>query len=211
MRRILYCLVFAAGLSLLVAGGALGATQMGVYGATDLMWTPTPHTLNPGTVSLAADFLQGGDNYFNADLGLAENLEVGLTVEAFQGETTLSGRGKYQILKENGNNPSLAIGVEDISSGAISPYLVVGKTFPAAGVQGYLGFGGNDFNGLFGGLSKNFTFSKGSGIRRMQLFVEADSWEVNVGTRFDLSSQVQLNFGLVNMKDWILGARFTIK
>lgn len=214
MKRILYCFMLAAGFSLLVGTAVFaGTTGTGVFGATDLMVTPTPQTLSPGTLSLSASFREGGVSYFNADLGLAEDLEVGLTAAAFPAETNLSLRGKYRILRENGDNPGLAVGVEDISSGDISPYLVLQKTFSQAGIQGYLGFGGGDFNGLFGGVCKNFTFAKqkGNAMKNMELYVEADSRRVNAGARLGIGSRVQLNFGVLDMRDWMLGVRFAIK
>lgn len=207
MQRILLGLTLVIGLSLMMASVSLGA---GVFGATDLMVTPTPQALNPGAFGFAADFREGGYSYLNADLGLAQDFEVGAAAAIYPWETDLSLRGKYRILRENGDTPSLAVGIEDVSNGDISPYVVLGKTFSEAGIQGYIGAGGGHFNGLFGGLSKNFHL-KQSSLKKLQLFLEADSRGLNVGTRLGIGSQIDINFGLLNMEDWMLGVTAALK
>ncbi|TCL64736.1 exopolysaccharide biosynthesis protein YbjH [Hydrogenispora ethanolica] len=196
-------LLFPVVLLILLATGtaALGA---GLLGGTDLMVTPTADTLNSGDVSLGLNFAENDRTYGNLDFGVARDFELGVAVYDNPWDTDLTLRGKYRLLRETASQPALAIGIQDIGADEISPYLVISKTFDG-GFRGYLGAGGGSFDGLFAGLSKNFRVT-GSQLKQVQLLVEADSHNVNLGTKFMFKEPVSINFGFIDMDRWVLGA-----
>lgn len=207
MKRSIFLLLFTLTMLFSISTVTMG---VGVFGSTDLMITPTTATLDPNNMGVAINFAEGDFSYFNFDFGLARDLEMGLAVfnNPYTDDTTLSIRGKYQLLHESSEYPGLAIGVQDLGEDDASPYLVVSKRIPDIGVTGYLGAGGGMFDGIFGGLNKTFNMSGGSAMKRLDLFLEADSYGLNIGTKLGIGSQTKINFGLVDMENWILGATF---
>ncbi|MGE5581337.1 MAG: hypothetical protein ACM3X9_02240 [Bacillota bacterium] len=212
MERRLFCLGLAAVLLLTMATMTMG---IGVLGGTDLMYAPATDTLNPNNLGIAVNFREGSLSYFNFDFGLAQDLELGLAAFNYPHETKLSIRGKYRLLREHGESPGLAIGIQDIGLDEISPYIVLSKTFPEAGFKGYLGAGGGSFDGIFAGLDKTFYTERSSRnesrLNKVDLYLEADTHGLNVGTKLGIGSQTKINFGLVDMRDWILGVTFLLK
>jgi hypothetical protein len=209
MKRLMV-LVLVFGLLFGISTVSLG---YGIFEATDLMTTPTANTLRQGVLGVAANFAEGNSFFLNCDFGLIQDLEVGVSVFNYPGDTYVSLRGKLRIIREDSNTPALAVGIQDLGkNGTISPYLTVSKSFSDVGIRGYIGVGGGNFDGIFGGLSKEFiTSGKGSHLRALELFLEADSHNMNVGAKFAIGPQAKINFGLVDMKDWILGATFLVK
>jgi hypothetical protein len=185
----------------------------GVFEATDLMTTPTANTLHQGVLGIAANFAEGNLFFLNCDLGLVPDLEAGVSVFNYPGDTYISFRGKFRIIRETADTPALAVGVQDLgSNGVVSPYLTVSKSFSDVGIRGYIGVGGGNFDGLFGGISKEFiTSQRKDQLRAVELFLEADSHNMNVGAKFAIGPQARINFGLVDMRNWILGATFVVK
>ena len=208
MRRV-FLLVFGLGLLFAVTTVSMGA---GVLGGTDLMITPTTSTLSPNNLGIAVNFLEGDNSYFNFDFGLAKDLELGLAAYNYPNETKLTVRGKFKLLQEHGDTPGLAIGIQDLGQDIISPYLVLSKNFSEAGIDGYIGVGGGDYDGIFGGINKAFILDHTSSqLNRVDLYLEADTHGLNIGTKLGIGSQTKINFGLVNMDQWMLGVTFLIK
>lgn len=204
---------------ILVFGLLLGISVLslgyGVFEETDLMTTPTTTTLHQGVVGVAANFAEGKTFYVNCDIGLIPDLEAGVAVFNYPDQTYVSFRGKLRILRETSDSPALAVGIQDLGKdGNISPYLTISKSFPDVGIRGYIGAGGGNFDGIFGGLSKEFASvsrQKGSQLRSVVVFMEGDSHNLNVGAKFALGSNTKINFGLVDMRTWMLGATFILK
>ena len=187
----------------------------GILGSTDLMITPRTNTLVPGELGVAVNFGEGDWSNINFDIGLAKDLEVGLAYYNSDGWDDLTGRIKYRVLREGSDSPSLTIGVQDLGTDEIAPYLVISKTFSESGIQGYLGGGGGSFDGLFGGIIKTFKVAKGkrdsSSLSQVQLILEGDSNGLNIGAKLGLSKQITINFGLLDMDQWVLGVGFALK
>ena len=183
----------------------------GVLGVTDLMYTPTTTTLAPGQVGAAINFAEDNLNYFNLDLGLVKDFELGVAAFHYPDNTDVSVRAKFRLLEEKRDTPGLAIGIQDVGTDDVSPYLVLSKHFSDAGIDGYIGAGGGWYDGIFGGINKAFYPSKGSGLNRIDLYVEGDSHRLNIGTKLALGSQIKLNLGLVDMDRWMMGATFLFK
>ncbi|HEX3043647.1 MAG TPA: YjbH domain-containing protein, partial [Bacillota bacterium] len=138
---------------ILLLGTASVSWGYGVFGKTDLTFTPTAKSLATGSLGVAINWSEGNLGYFNFDYGLVPDLEAGLVVLTNPVDNTVRFRAKYSILHEDYDSPALAIGVEDLGSNSnLSPYLVLSKSFPKSGVYGSIGVGGGNFNGIFGGL-----------------------------------------------------------
>lgn len=211
MRRI-SLLVLCLGLLFSVTNVAMAA---GVLGATDLMYTPTTSTLSPGSLGIAVNFSEGDLSYFNFDFGLAKDLELGLAAYHYPNDTQLTVRGKFRLIQGHGSSPGLAIGVQDLGADEISPYIVLSTNFSEADIDGYIGFGGGSFDGVFGGINKAFKLDRSSKsssqLSRIDLYLEADSYGLNIGTKLALGAQTKINFGLVDMDRWMLGVTFNLK
>ena len=197
----------------MIFGLASAAFGYGTLGETDQMYTPTPATLSQGSLGIGVNFAQDSLSYFNFDYGLVPDLEAGVAVFNYPDNTRITFRGKFRLLREDKDTPSLTLGIEDIGKDEeLSPYLTVGKTFSDVGIKGYIGVGGGGFDGVFGGLSKTFnTGSSRGSLRSVELYLEADSHALNLGTKLQVGSQTKINFGLVDMERWIFGATFLIK
>ena len=82
LRSPVLTFVTVIGLLLISGGAALG---YGVFGATDLMGTPSTATLNPNSAGFALNFIEGDITCFNLDYGLIPDLEIGLSVVDYDG------------------------------------------------------------------------------------------------------------------------------
>ncbi|HEX3045427.1 MAG TPA: hypothetical protein VHY08_11780, partial [Bacillota bacterium] len=104
-----------------------------------------------------------------------------------------------------------AIGVEDLGSNSnLSPYLVLSKSFPKSGVYGSIGVGGGNFNGIFGGLGIVFSNGSKGSFKQTELFLEADSYGMNVGAKLGISSNTKINFSMTDLEHWMAGLTFLI-
>lgn len=197
MRR-LTTLALAILMILTVGQAALG---FGRFGATDLMYVPTSGTLADGAFGLWGNFA-GGTSMVGMDLGLATNLELGVTAWIGDGWTEASLRGKFHLLSEKSDGFGLAVGIQDMGLGYVSPYVVAGKTL-GTGLQGYLGVGGGAIDGVFFGLNKNLGSMRGA-----SLFLEYDSHNLNVGGRFKIANNLGLDIGIVDLDNVVVGISF---
>ncbi len=223
MNRLLFFVIFFSMVLLLSFPG--GATLgYGVFGSTDLMITPSTATLRPNSAGFALNFAEGDVTCFNLDYGLISDLEIGLSVMDYDddrpwrdgGETYVTIRGKYRLLRETASAPALAIGIQDIGEEDldVSPYLVISKNLGTdLGVDGYLGVGGGEIDGIFGGLSKTFRISPsqrgGNNLSRIQLILEFDSDNMNLASKFQIGQRTKINFGFYDMENWVIGLTYT--
>jgi hypothetical protein len=208
------------GLLLFPAGAAFG---YGVFGSTDLMITPSSATLKPNSAGFALNFAEGDVTSFNLDYGLISDLEIGLSIINYEDDrpwrddlTYVTLRGKYRLLRETSSAPALAVGIQDIGEEDldVSPYLVISKNLgPDLDVDGYLGVGGGQIDGIFGGLSKTFTISPsqrgGNNLSRIQLILEFDSDNLNLVSKFQIGPRTKINFGFYDMENWVMGITYT--
>ncbi|MGQ9779279.1 MAG: hypothetical protein ACUVRM_05295 [Bacillota bacterium] len=180
------------------------AAAYGRFGASDLMYIPTGGTLNQDAYGLYLNF-SPGLAVLGGDLGLVPDLELGATVFIREDREAASLRFKYHLLHEKQDGFGLAVGVQDVGKGVISPYVVAGKTL-APGLQGYLGLGGGEIAGIFFGLSKTLTRREGGSF-----FVEYDSRRLNLGGRFKLQDGLGLDVGVVGLEDLAVGLSYLAK
>lgn len=218
LRSPVLTFVTVIGLLLISGGAALG---YGVFGATDLMGTPSTATLNPNSAGFALNFIEGDITCFNLDYGLIPDLEIGLSVVDYDGpgrrddDTFITLRGKYRLLRETASAPALAVGIQDIGEEHIdvSPYLVISKNLgPDLNVDGYLGVGGGEIDGIFGGLSKTFNISPaqrgGNNLSKIQLILEFDSDNLNFASKFHIGPRTLINFGFYDLENWVMGITY---
>lgn len=197
------------GVLLLLMTGATAVFGYGAVGETDLLITPTTRILNQNALGVAVNFTAGDYRFFNFDFGFTPELEAGLAISNNPDRTHLSFRGKYRLLRDTSNTPSLIVGIQDVGRGFISPYVTLGKVFYNTGVRGYLGVGGGSFNGVFGGISKTFHSTQGNNL---ELLLEADSYGLNLGGKLLFAdSRAKVNFGLVDLDRWVLGLTFVMQ
>lgn len=214
-------MITVIGLLLIPAGAVFG---FGVFGSTDLMITPSAATLSPNSAGFALNFAEGDATCFNLDYGLISDLEIGLSVLNYDddrprrdgGETYVTIRGKYRLLRETASAPALAIGIQDIGEEDldVSPYIVISKNLgPDLDVDGYLGVGGGQIDGIFGGLSKTFKISPaqrgGNNLSKIQLILEFDSDNMNLAGKFHIGPRTKINFGFYDMENWVMGITYT--
>ncbi|HEX3045426.1 MAG TPA: YjbH domain-containing protein [Bacillota bacterium] len=196
---------------ILLLGTATVSWGYGVFGSTDLMYTPTANSLDAGSLGISVNLSEGDLGYFNFDYGLFSDLEMGMVILTNPVDNTIRFRGKYTILQEARNSPGLSIGIENIGSESnISPYLVLSKAFPGSKIHGHIGVGGGNFHGIFGGLAVVFTNGSSRSVKKAELFLEADSWGTNVGAKLGIGSNTKINFGMTDLENWMAGVTFVV-
>lgn len=222
MRLRLLTLLTMIGLMITQAGAAFG---FGVFGSTDLMATPSTATLGPNSAGFALNFREGDVTYFNLDYGLIPDLEIGLAVmdvdvdvgRPRRDDTYITLRGKYRLLRETSSTPALTVGIQEIGEEdrEVAPYLVISKNLgPELNVDGYLGVGGGEIDGIFGGLSKTFKISPAqrgaNNLSQIQLILEFDSDNLNFASKFQIGPRAKINFGFYDLENWVIGLTYTI-
>jgi hypothetical protein len=195
----------------LLLGTASVSWGYGVFGATDLMYTPTANSLDAGSLGISVDLSEGDIGYFNFDYGLFSDLEMGIVILTNPRNNIIRFRGKFKILQEDRDNPGLALGIEDLGSESnSSPYLVLSKAFPGSKIHGHIGVGGGNFDGIFGGISVFFTNGSSKSVKQAELFLEADSWRTNAGAKLKIASNTKINFAMTDLENWMAGVTFLV-
>ena len=201
MRCFLISLVLAC--SLCFASGRAAMAE-GRFSATDLMNMPASGTLAAGAFGLYANS-DGWHTSLGIDVGILPKLEAGLTVDMFGGIDQASLRLKYHLLAEKQDGLGLSVGLQDIGSGFLTPYIVAGKTL-ASDLTGYLGLGGGSLDGIFLGLNKHVKIFRGA-----DLFVEYDSHTLNLGGRFSIGDGLGIDLGLADLHDVVAGISYVAR
>jgi hypothetical protein len=143
--------------------------------------SPTPYSLNSNSWELGIHAYQ--DDPWIADFRIGVTPEFTLAVDAIEYDGAGLGM-KYQLLKSKGNAPALAIGVDDIGRDHVSPYLVIGDTFPGSSFLRWdLGIGGGRYDGLFVGLNADLSKAGHAGPP-IELKAELVDDDVNLGISF---------------------------
>lgn len=181
------------------------------FGYTGLMLTPTADTLKTGGSAFGAVFLNNDNNntsFWSANFGLLDSLELGAAmVSPENGSSKGIINAKFGLMKETDATPALAIGLSDITDQLDStPYIVASKALQLNGQsqwapRWHVGFGGGHLDGLFAGLSATVN-------DRMQLMVEYDTSDINVGLQFAASNGLRLHAGLLGGDNLGLGMNY---
>ncbi|MCL6590299.1 MAG: YjbH domain-containing protein [Firmicutes bacterium] len=208
MKRSVFICLLTLGLLL---GTATVSWGCGVFGPTDLMYTPTANSLEAGSLGISVNLCKEDTGYFNFDYGLFSDLEIGILIRAYPEYNVIRFRGKFNVLQEDRDTPGLALGIEDLGSESpVSPYLVLSKAFPNSDIKGHIGVGGGEFHGIFGGLEIAFANSprRNKSVKEVELFLEFDSDRTNAGAKLGIGANTKINFALTDLKHWMAGVTF---
>jgi hypothetical protein len=159
----------------------------------------------------------------SANYGFTNRLEAGLAYVQRDSDRLLF-NGKFRLLMESGNRPSVTVGVVDLfdqlnkDPGA---YVVIGKNLTRASrdvrtetegrlLRGYVGLGTGPYKGLLGGL--NFTATP-----QLSLMAEyapegpltGRQGAVNIGGRYALTDRIRIDAGLFDFDNVGLGISYT--
>jgi len=176
------------------------------FGYTGLVRVPTADALGWNDYNVAAFGLnleEGADsNIYAANLGVAENLEVGFArvkPEDEPGETYLN--AKYRFSVEEQGRPAVAAGVVDFTDEVdTTVYVVMGRMLghrygtSHGGISSpriHVGVAGGQLDGVFGGVSAVLA-------QRIMLMVEYDTADVNVGARLALTDEIRAHVAALN-------------
>jgi hypothetical protein len=139
---------------------------------------------------------------YGANLGLFENLEVGVTgVDPDVGSSEALINAKYRLVPESATVPAIALGAVDLADELdIDPsiYLVVSKALGAFGVEtggyqlrGHLGIGDGIYDDIFAGVDLIIN-------PRLLLMAEYDSNDFNFGARLGLTPEVRVDLAILD-------------
>jgi hypothetical protein len=219
----------------IVAAMALSATLAAVaapniYGENGLIEIPDDTLYPVGSVTPAYHaVLDVGpndetNNFYTVGVGIFPTLSVSGGVKT-NGGTDAVINGKYRLLAESAERPSVTLGVID-AAGQISnnddpgAYILLGKNLTAAaeevaGVQsvplrGYLGFGTGVLSGVFFGLDWRLTPK----FSAMLEYVSSDKGldedpHVNGGIRYAVTPDLKVDVGTVAFSKFTAGISYT--
>ncbi len=186
---------------------------------TDLVDIPTGKSMEHGVFNVGTFIafrneraLPRAELAVKLDFGLFNRLEIGIITIKYNDTSFLLSNFKFQLLKEVGEIPNVAIGVENVGDKVVgladtrryesaSPYLVISKQFnlPVTHlITGHIGIGrkryiddddesiGQYLHGIFGGISKDVQprFINGNAVFSLEL----DGRGVNAGIRYSTHS-----------------------
>ena len=184
---------------------------------TDLVDIPTGKSVEHGVFNVGTFIafrneraLPRAELAVKLDFGLFNRLEIGIITIKYNDTSFLLSNFKFQLLKEVGEIPNVAIGVENVGDKVVgladtrryesaSPYLVISKQFnlPVTHlITGHIGIGrkryiedesiGQYLHGMFGGISKDVQprFINGNAVFSLEL----DGRGVNAGIRYSTYS-----------------------
>lgn len=206
MKGIRVLLVCAVALSTLVCSTIPAAAAQSYLGYSGLLLTPTTEVLAERQFSLGAYLLDFGKDSdvmaYTAEVGISENLEVGLAVldpDEGDADSDTQLNVKYALLPETLTRPAVSVGAFGLASDVDETfYVVVGKSLnPPSGLSYsslsapslFLGFAGGEMDGLFGGVSAVLG-------NRVTLMVEHDTENFNLGARLAISDKLRVHAGI---------------
>lgn len=202
--------------AILLSTGTMAAAPS-FFGYTGLIVIPTTDALSKGEYSaggFAIDLESGVDsNVYAANLGVAESTEIGfarIKPDGASGETSVNAKHAFQ--QETETRPAIAAGIIDITGETESTvYIVLSKAVreqnrikygEITAPRVYVGAGGGQLDGFFGGLSASLG-------DRLLLMAEYDSSNVNFGARLAVSEEIRVHAAVLDGDDVALGASFT--
>lgn len=187
-----------------------------------LVSMPTGEVRYPYEMNLSysrSDLLHDEDDWMNkfatnrqtlsAHYSPLENLQIGASVIVDKyNEPNLGADIHYQVGKEFGNNPAVAVGVQQLGSDYVSYYAVATKhIFPDFMV--HLGVGLGDYRNE--GPSKEYRGLMLGAEKVMwdgfSVFAEMDSRAGNIGARMKVNDHLGFNFAISEIENWVLDGR----
>lgn len=183
-----------------------GAATPSYTGATGAILTPTGDVLSTGNYdAMYAQSTNGNDKIGSVGVGIAKRLEVSAAHEWGNSSQTYL-NAKYGILPEGLAVPAIAIGVNDITNKKdSSPYVVMSKTLPM-GFTFSLGYGGGQYDGMFGSVEKTINpliVGSDDMFPTTTLVLEYDSTDWNYGARIALAGGAKATVGHFDRRTYV--------
>jgi len=203
-----------------------------IYGMSGLIETPDDTIVPARSLTLTANRLFSvGDSdvdltTFGGAFGILPNLEVsavGFDSSASGVATQAIINGKFRVLAESVDKPSVTVGIMDITkeldSSDMSMFIVVGKniTDVAEDVSGQvskpvkatLGYGTGLYHGLFGGLDLSVAPKFSVAVEYLTRGVR-DKSTFNGCVRFQPTQALSISVGAIGFRDLYVGASFNL-
>lgn len=235
MKKIALLISLAA---LLVGSTSVIYANSTIYGVSGLIETPDTNVVAPNSLALNANYVSdigdGNDSKvtsFGGTFGLFSKFEV--AAEAIDSDapgvgTSVLLSGKYQLLSESLERPSIAIGVVDLANQLDelnskiddpSLFIVFGKNISSVAegisgevskpLQGTLGFGTGLYKGVFAGLNW-------SAAPKVNVLVEylsdglRQSSTFNAAANFNVTNGLSLEVGTFDFEGIYVGVDFSM-
>lgn len=182
------------------------------YGYTGMIIVPTADCLDRGDFNFGINIMDvsGSGNYstYNANYGVNDDFEVGLSSENYGGSEYLYLNAKYRIQKEADQKPAIAVGIIDITDDYDTCVYVVGSRSLNQNADSpilHLGFGtGFELDGIFGGISAPIG-------DRLIVEAEYDTYEYNFGARYQATPELGVHVFLYDGDELGVGMDFCHK
>lgn len=226
MRRCL--LIVVAGLLTAAMGPVQAAPNF--VGQSGNIVTPDELVVPQGEFSVGYHYLEkeifgSGDsmNIFSVNYGFTPAFEAGLAY-VNRGDDDFLVNGKYQILRERANRPSVTVGVVDLLDQLDHDpgfYFLIGKNLTGVSgdvatetegraLHGYIGAGTGPYEGVLAGLDYRAT-------PQLSLMAEyapegpltGRDDAVNVGVRYAVSNKFRVDAALFDFDNFGLGISFS--
>ncbi|NQY74852.1 MAG: hypothetical protein HRT90_08840 [Candidatus Margulisbacteria bacterium] len=177
-----------------------------INGPTGLIEVPTAESLKYKEYNIVVDYNLSSDNsdvsalFYKANLGTFRGWELGIV----GGEVPSEGvfvNAKYYLMSDNSQYPlSLALGMENLTSAALTNFYLVGTKLFSNGIHGHMGFkahlSGDLDASVMGGLEyflddQLSLLSDINGDRRI--------YKVNAGLRYLLSPDCMIRLAVIDI------------
>ncbi|MGE5553451.1 MAG: YjbH domain-containing protein [Betaproteobacteria bacterium] len=198
-------------LVLMVFGLSLtGLAAPTVYGPTGLMFVPTADVLPNGGFNFGLHRMYES-NYLTFNTSLLDNLEFGVTVVSWPGDSDAQANVKFRLLNETRQGPALAVGVTDLTHDrGRDAYVVLTKSLPEFGFRGSIGI---DSDGLIGGLSKELnpvSIAKGGkrGTPGVTFLLDFNDAALSLGLGIGLTPELRANVYLHDLDEAVVGVSY---
>lgn len=208
---------------LLIPGVVFAAPSY--LGPSGLITIPDDRVVGKDTLSVAYHglFRDKTINAFSGNFGLLDNLEVGVT--AFTGDgSDLAFNGKYRIVSEAPDRPSVLVGVTDATGARIdshgSVYILLGKNITSFAsnvaneqsrpLRAILGAGSGFYDGVFAGLDWTLDSKLSAMLEYTRKKITSDeSDSINLGIRYAATPGLRLDAATLNFEDFAAGISYT--
>ncbi|HUU54623.1 MAG TPA: hypothetical protein VMY87_06870 [Armatimonadota bacterium] len=201
---------------LTITAGLAGAAPS-FFGYTGLIRVPTADALSDNEFNAGAFFINRDElddpDVYTGNLGVADDVEVGISViRRGSGSDDVFVNGKYNFQPGADGKPALAAGIIDLASEVdATVYFVGSKGFgkvyetqfgPLHAGEFHVGFGGGQLDGIFGALNANLGPTA-------KLMLEYDTEDFNLGARFLVGRQFNIDVALFDWSDLGVGVSYT--
>jgi len=173
-------------------------------GPTGLIMAPSADSLRGGSFNLALHHYHE-TNQLSFVVGLADNLEAGLSAWKDKNHSDTSAFLKYTLVPETSRQVGLAIGGR-VYKNSNSLFVVGSKFLSELGARGHIGFDTTGDGLFFMGLSK--TLPSQRSFPKTIAMADFYNGNLNVGLRILLTNEVNLDLSLIDLDDAMITLGF---